>query len=197
MPACGNVWAGGAGCCDPCAKYTAGDELLAVSVFERLDDPPATIGDPEDLLESFNPRLSSSDSSSSQISWFSVAPPRSPEGAFSLHGHAKRDHKRLTAAVDRVEVHREERKNFEPALLELLQLLRCRLDQVARHRARRHTERPCLRSSPFLRTCEQTSLEALALGVPRKAPRLLSCSYVRSPTSPSGPRNRGCSTASF
>ena len=24
VPACGNVWAGGAGCCDPCAKYTAG-----------------------------------------------------------------------------------------------------------------------------------------------------------------------------
>ena len=29
------------------------DELLAVSVFERLDDPPATIGDPEDLLGKF------------------------------------------------------------------------------------------------------------------------------------------------
>ena len=58
------------------------DELLAVSVFERLDDPPPPSVTQRTCLESFNPRLSSSDSSSSQISWFSVAPSQKPRGSF-------------------------------------------------------------------------------------------------------------------
>ena len=58
------------------------NEFLAVSALECLDDPAAAVGNPDYLLESFNPRRSSSSSNSSQISWFSVAPSQKPSGSF-------------------------------------------------------------------------------------------------------------------
>ena len=58
------------------------DELLTVSVFERLDDPPPPSVTQRIRLESFNPRRSNSSSNSSQISWFSVAPSQKPRGSF-------------------------------------------------------------------------------------------------------------------
>ena len=147
------------------------DELLAVSVFERLDDPPATIGDEDPLREFQSSPLQLRQQFLADLVVLRRSLPEAQRELFPFTVHAKRDHKRLTAAVDRVEVHREERKILEAALLEVASAasLSPRPGGATPSSASHRT--PCLRSSPSLRTCEPTSLEALALGVHPKSLR--------------------------
>ena len=140
------------------------DELLAVSVFERLDDPPATIGDPEDPLGKFQSSpLQLRQQFLADLVVLRCSLPEAQRELFPFTVHAKRDHKRLTAAVHRVEVHPQRAKNLRggaPGIASAASLLPRpdgEIPSSASHRT------PCLRSSPFLHTCEQTSLEALAL----------------------------------
>ena len=54
------------------------DQLLPKSASQRLENPFASIGNPEDLPRKPKPLLSISKKSSSQTSWFSVAPSQKP-----------------------------------------------------------------------------------------------------------------------
>ena len=56
--------------------------FLPYRSLSALMIPPPPSVTQRTRLESFNPRRSSSDSSSSQISWFSVAPSQKPRGSF-------------------------------------------------------------------------------------------------------------------
>ena len=136
-------------CCGLCATPLV-DELLTWSLSALMPPPSVT---QRIRLESFNPRRSSN--SSSDLVRSPSPLPRSPGGAFSLHG-PRRARPRTPDRRGGPCVHREERK---------LQFFRAVVDQIGEL-----GRKPCL--SP--RTCEQTFPEAPPS---EKPPRFLSCRF--------------------
>ena len=79
------------------------DELLAVPVLERLDDPSATIGNPEDPLgELQSSPLQALQQFLADLVVLRCSFPEAQRELFPFKVHAERDHERLTASVDRV-----------------------------------------------------------------------------------------------
>ena len=124
--------------------------------------------------------------------------PEAQRELFPFKVHAERDHERLTASVGPcLGTSRRARRSSR------LRSWNCFSCFAVASTRWRDTE---LGVTPKALPAFVTVSSYLRADIPRstsarssseKPPRFLSCSYVRRPTSPSGPRSRGCSTESF